>query len=903
MASAPFDPLQFGADFYSLYQGSAAITPTSAPQLPSGGCNFVDLTPGAGAPRCGCRRFYSQPAGNNLLDQSGGWCMCNHHACYHDERPLHQQQPPEPILTPTAAQALERLQTMRLRQTMSPEPDLLLRQRSMPIPGSELLGPNDADPLSFLNKPFDVPCDSPSAVPTPRQASSSMPDTLAWDGVVRPSPPDPDPSWPSIPPQCLMSQGASRSSTSSSRARYLRPFAGKGLQTLGSKEPATAPAGLRESLSDQEIASIEEPNEEESTPRPSTATTQVADESETSPREALRNLTETVDAHAQRLDRLETVSFSGSALEECQDRYENMDARVIELEGKVDDIERRMLDDSFLGRHNAEDDAATPSAASVTSSTASRQGHSDQVHVQLQSLQTQVNILRSAIPCPEHAWEVEVVFLPFPLKRIWRQIHQFNIGPIVDHGSESSSQAHNTQNASNFRDASGMLEAWRAAQGHDWEWLLPRACNDQSVIDMRLRSRGLIKKVRVTGPDARSVSTAMRGAFGNVLRDMQMYNRHQIPGLKAPESMGLQSPWIPLRKIHKDSRLRFLSPEEMLTPALWDVQFLNSVRMEAAQPRLFVTHPGAYLQDMKAYDSGWTWQKLKKEVPPVCADDSESQQVPDSARLERDCWAWNDNLDGGPIVQPPGKERRHRSVSISPQVEYFPASTSWSSSFTDAAHHQPTILKSREESVPPFIRTPSAPISSSMALQTVYGSASRRRKASSRRQSRHSSPLVYAGVKKSQSTRDPPFHHPISPRPTASPSPAPAPDRPERRDRTIPRGTTPATPHSMFAPRGILTERDDFDMDEGEATDVDMDLHAVYQRNLVSDGEGDSEGTVSSPLFNTSSSEPATQDLDQGREDEHLSDAENMDPMADDDDDNDGDTFDIHQDGEATRLP
>ncbi|KAL7808221.1 hypothetical protein V8C26DRAFT_413915 [Trichoderma gracile] len=894
MASAPFDPLQFGADFYNLYQGTAAIAPTSAPpQLPSGGCNFVDLTPGAGAPRCGCRRFYSQPAGGNLLDQSGGWCMCNHHACYHDERPQHQQQPPEAILTPTAAQALERLQTMRLRQTMSPEPDLLLRQRATSIPAPELLGPNDADPLSFLNKPFDVPFDTLSAVPTPRQASSSsMPDTLAWDGVVRPSPPDPDPSWPSIPPQCLMSQGASRSSTASSRARYLRPFAGKGLQTLGNKEPVNAQAGLRESLSDQRIASIEEPDEE-STPRPSTATTQVADESETPPREALRNLTETVDAHAQRLDRLESLSVSGSVYEEYQDKYENMDTRVLELEGRVEDIERRMLDDSFLGRPNTEDDAATPSTASVTSSTASvtsstasRQGRSDQVHVQLQSLQTQVNILRSAIPCPEHAWEVEVVFLPFPLKRIWRQIHQFNLGPMVDSGSQSS-QSHHTQNASKFRDASGRLETWRAAQGHDWEWLLPRACNDQSIIDLRLRSRGLIKKIRVTGPDARSVSTAMRGAFGNVLRDMQMYNRHQIPGLKAPESMGLQSPWIPLRKIHKDSRLRFLSPEEMLTPALWDVQFLNSVRMEAAQPRLFVTHPGAYVQDLKAYESGWTWQKLKKEVPPICADESESQQVPDPARPERDCWAWNDNLDGGPIVQPPGRERRHRSVSISPQVEYFPASTSWSSSFTDAAHHQPTILKSREESVPPFIRTPSAPLSS-MAPQTMYGAPRKRKASSSRRQSRHSSPLVYAGVKKSQSTRGPPVHHPISPRPTVSPSPAP--DRPERRDRTIIRGTTPATPHSMFAPRGILTERDAFDMDEGEATDVNMD----EGYNHLSDREADSDSIVSSPRFNTSSSEPATQDLDEGCEDEHISDAENMDPMADDDD---GDTFDIHQDG------
>ncbi|PTB68659.1 hypothetical protein BBK36DRAFT_1191455 [Trichoderma citrinoviride] len=891
MASAPFDPLQFGADFYNLYQGTAAIAPTAPPQLPSGGCNFVDLTPGAGGPRCGCRRFYSQPA----VDQAGGWCMCNHHACYHDEHPQHQQQPPETILAPTAAaQALERLQTMRLRQTMSPEPDLLLRQRETPFSGPDFLHSKDADPLSFLNKPFDGPFDPLSAAPTPRQASSSMPDTLAWDGVVRPSQPDSNPSWPSIPPQCLMSQGASTTTNSSTRARYLRPFAGKGLQTLGNNGPANAQAALRESLSDHKMASIEEPDEE-STPRPSTATTQIAEEPEALPHEMLKNLTETVDAHAERLDRLETTSVSGSAYEECQDRYEHMDARVIELEGKVDDIERRILDDSFLGRHDAQDDVATPSAASITSSTASRQSHSDQVHVQLRSLQTQVNVLRSAIPCHEHAWEVEVVFLPFPLKRIWRQIHQFNIGPIVDSGSDSS-QSPKTQSASKYRDASGMLENWRVAQGQDWEWLLPRACNDQSIIYRRLRSRGLIKKIRVTGPDARSVSTAMRGAFGNVLRDMHMYARRQTPGLSsAPEAMGLQSPWIPLRKIHKDSRLRFLSPEEMLTPALWDVQFLNSVRMEAAQPRLFVTHPGAYLQDSKAYDSGWTWQKLKKEVPSVYADDTESQEVPDSARLERECWAWNDNLDGDPIAQPPGKNRRHRSVSISPQVEYHSASPSWSSSFTDAAHHQPTILKSREESVPPFIRTPSAP-TTSMALQTVFSAPRKRKTSSSRRQSRQSSPLVYGGVRKRQSTREPSFHQPLSPRPTVSPSPAP--DRPERRDRTIPRGTTPATPHSMFAPRGFLTERVDADMDEGEETDVEMGL---YNYNLQSDGEGDHEGAMSS----TSSPEPAAQGPipldphghDWGREDD-LSDAENIDPMAEDDD---GDTFDIHQDGEGTR--
>ncbi|KAL6863938.1 hypothetical protein J3F83DRAFT_744024 [Trichoderma novae-zelandiae] len=893
MASAPFDPLQFGADFYNLYQGSATILPTALPQLPGGGCNFVDLTPGAGGPRCGCRRFYSQPAGTSLVDQAGWWCMCNHHACYHDERPQHQQASAESIPTPTTAQALERLQTMRLRQTVSPEPDVMLRQRATPILGPEILASNDADPLSFLNKPFDNAFTTLSAVPTPQQASSSMPDTLAWDGVVRRTQPDSDPSWPSIPPQCLMSQGASTSS--STRARYLRPFAGKGLQTLGNNSLAGIPqqsnaeTALRGSLPEQQMASIEE-SDEESTVRPNTATTRIAAESDPLPRQTLKNLTETVDAHAQRLDRLETVSVSGSPFEECQDRYEYMDTRVIELEEKVEDIERRILDDSFLGHHNAQDDAATPSAASVSSSTVSRQGHSDGVRVQLRSLQTQVNKLRSAIPCLEHAWEVEVVFLPFPLKRVWRQMHQFNVDPSVDGGGDSS-QSPNAHSPFRLRDASHALEDWRAAQGCDWEWLLPRACNDQSIIDRRLRSRGLIKKIKVTGPDARNVSTAMRAAFGNVLRDMHMYARHQSPGLRAPESMGLQSAWIPLRKVHKDSRLRFLSPEEMLTPALWDVQFLNSVRMEAAEPRLFVTHPGAYLQDLKAYDSGWTWQRLKEEVPPACADDAESQEAPDSARSKRECWAWNENLDADPIVQPPGKTRRQRSVSKSPQAEDFSDSHLWSSSFADAARHQSTILKSREESVPPFPRTPSIPISST-PLQTAM-SAHRRPKASSRRQSRQSSPVVHGGIRKSQSTRGTPIHHPLTPRPTASPSPAP--DRPERRDRPFRPRITPAL--------GFQAGRDDVDMDEGEATDVDMELYNRHSDNGGYGGEADSEGTMSS----TSSLDQTTEGfafpcplVPHGRDDGDLSDAENLDPMRQDDDD--GDTTDNHHDEEETQF-
>ncbi|KKF97252.1 hypothetical protein CFO_g377 [Ceratocystis platani] len=102
--------------------------------------------------------------------------------------------------------------------------------------------------------------------------------------------------------------------------------------------------------------------------------------------------------------------------------------------------------------------------------------------------------------------------------------------------------------------------------------------------------------------------------------------------------------WVPLRKIHKDSRLRFLTPAEMITPAAWDVVFLKSVLMKSSQPRLFITQPEAYVQDRIAFDMGWSWQRLR-ELSRFYSEDSESQEVGEADALE-ECWTWNDLLDG-----------------------------------------------------------------------------------------------------------------------------------------------------------------------------------------------------------------------------------------------------------------
>src|SRR6187402_2920727 len=64
-------------------------------RLPSGKCNFTNLSVGGNAPICGCRRFWDKalatprtPFGDTIRSQArSGFCMCEHHACYHDDAP------------------------------------------------------------------------------------------------------------------------------------------------------------------------------------------------------------------------------------------------------------------------------------------------------------------------------------------------------------------------------------------------------------------------------------------------------------------------------------------------------------------------------------------------------------------------------------------------------------------------------------------------------------------------------------------------------------------------------------------------------------------------------------------------------------------------------------------------
>lgn len=824
--------------------------------------------------------------------------MCNHHACFHDDAGSQT-----PGTTPATAEARgpgqenEKPRPLTGREPLSPVVDLTAQ---MPPPSNTA---NDmdllnfpVDNLSFINFPGEYGPQDPR-IPQNSHPAPSLPDTLSWDETAMPS----GHIKPSLGRGAVAPSQAT-STTSSVRAKYLKPFGGQGLNTLAppsqTSSGKTGPATPTQTPGPKEGSFLLVGQDHRGTPH-SEGDTQAEPRAgfmpESVTREAFKNLSDAVGGHEQRLDRLETASFSANSHDECHEKHDHMDLRLTDIESRMEEAEKANNEHAtMLARLNdKKDDDATLSVASFSTAT-SRPTHSQELYSQLQSLQAQVNSLQSAVPTFTHPWEIEVVFLPFPLKKVWQEITHFKheSAPTGDDWTQLPS----TYSTGLRRSQSPFPGDW-APKDHDAEWLLPRACSDKSMIDKRLRSRGLIRNVSVKGSDARSVFVAFQSVFGETWKEMSMPTLPQTPDPRFSQFLGLQSPWIPLRKIHKDSRLRFLTPAEMLNPTLWDVQFLNSVMMRSSEPRLFITHPDAYLQDLEAYEDGWSWQRVR-ELTRVYPE-SGSQEVPEGDAKE-DYWLWNEQLDEPPEVHTSLSQRNERSgastsstSSISQQR--MAAVSLRSSSPVIAAPGQALMLRERRGSRPPQIRTasvpPGAPGHPSPALS--------RRRVVSYGQSRLSSPHIrgtsqFAISKSRRRTRSPSYAR-FTPRWTASPSPMPT----GLTDRHHVRGTTPfayATPHSNAPLQDLRAVRAGsaapipaeympdmaHDMDELYEIEIyESDSDVSYQ----DEGDEEDEDMVTHPhlaLGGDSQQQPRQLPEDEpwpGIEDQQGSDGENIDPQ------------------------
>ncbi|KAH6840639.1 hypothetical protein B0I37DRAFT_448839 [Chaetomium sp. MPI-CAGE-AT-0009] len=724
MAAKPFDiPTPGGAYAFDIYNDAHALR-APGPALPGGPCNYTDPT----LPRCGCRRFWSRASLSGGVFQENGavaeLCMCSHHACFHEDA-----QPGQTQQSATAnAPGQENQKPVTNRAPLSP-----VQLPSFHVPGSRRsLDFTLLDFQTSMSAPQVEAANSAPAADLHPGQDSPMPDTFNnWGDLAR-SQAGLANGLPPFPTQCLMSPPPPPSTVASSQARYLRPFAGRGLHTLsGVAAPRPESRQLEPINPDDDVEPAQEagndPADSASTPKALPS----QDRSVSGPDSAYQKLSDKVDTHEQRLDRLETNSFSVAGHDDCHDRHENVDLRVTELESRVDEVEKILNDNGSVvsSRRTAKQDGgaddATASVVSVSTNATVLATNRAEVYSQLQKLQAQVSQLQAAaMPSYAKPWALEVVFLPFPLKGVWLSSKEFaNQRRSIGSNFEGWTQMPNTISRATPDPQSPKFQEW-AGQGPESNWLLPRAFAAGRVVDQRLRSRGLIKTVHVRGADARSVQLAIHDAFQDVLRISSNSDARSgfAPDYPLAEYLGLRQAWVPLRKLHKDSRLRFLSPAEMATPALWDFTFLvSSVVMKATGvQRLYITQPEAYLQDHPlghhAIDAGWTWQKLR-QLSRVYPDSQSDAEVPEADALE-ECWNWNDRLDESPSVAASAvslrqsiHQRASRRSSTEPSGQFYTGVQSPILSIGPSRSRAPSPLIQRERkgSLPPHIRTGSLP--------------------------------------------------------------------------------------------------------------------------------------------------------------------------------------------------
>lgn len=800
MATTPFPPPPLHASFsaFDIFNdgGAARSTPPPAsPGLPGGPCNFVDLSHGPNGPKCGCRRFWGRQvagAGTYTMDQMG-WCMCSHHACFHDDVQNTQAQPalaaPAPVLDDMPGQENEKPRSNRA--PLSPVQDLASfhMPNSLGAAAMDFNALNNFDPFPAEAAGLGAGPLQPDSRRPPPPEGDSMPDTLSWRNVI--STQGGYGSIPPFPSQCLLPESQSASTTASSQMRYLQPFGGEGLNTLSSVPrkdrdsartgpglaPITPKAGQNcddaVTIGSGAATPIPEPSRIMGPPPPASVLSADRNLDDT-----LDNLTGTVNAHERRIERIETGSLYEQAHDECSDKHDVAELRVTELEGRMDEVEKRLNDDNTSvassRRTTQRDDDATISVVSGPSQAPALAADRAALHGRLEALQSRVSQLEaSSLPSYNSPWELEVVFLPFPLKGIWQGAEDFKT-PRLSGGRDEWTQLPNTHSRATPEPQS--LAAYDEWVGQDSDWLLPRACVPGRMIDQRLRSRGLVKTVSVRSGDARSVQLAIGNAFESILR--------LIPSPASPRSpyvsdarmdrfFGLQQPWVPLRKVHKDSRLRFLSPAELLTPVLWNSTFLvDSVVMKATGiHRLYITQPSAYLQDshlLSHQEAGasWTWQRLR-ELPRVYQESqggSGDSQVPEADALE-EYWSYNGRLDEPSAPRQPSvspHQSHERAVAISrtsdgSTQQFFtgplnPMVSMRSPVFTRAS--SPLVPRERKSSHTPSIRAGSIPPINSPILPSP--------RASTRRMSSYTIIPSLAG---------PSYQRHISPLTTGRPSP------------------------------------------------------------------------------------------------------------------------------------
>ena len=450
---------------------------------------------------------------------------------------------------------------------------------------------------------------------------------------------------------------------------------------------------------------------------------------------SIPNVASTMQELGSRLDLLENGSFNYVQPEDLNQTLEMYEGRLIDVEHRLDEHERmhQAMDDqssnSSFGRRRV--DNVTTSFGSVDSTTSSAlvlaaMDRKD-TEMELDNIKDRLNVLEAAAPPTSlQPWEVEVVLLPWgpDLKGIWfspeepmhdvtkttqnseewTQARTSKAITIPFLGRDTDSSPHSVTRNSNKNSVPGQTEnGWSSQDISNWasgstdDWLFPKACGSNNLVYKRLQSRGFVRDVTFRGSSAKDIQEALSHAFSDVFDYLQYDDSDENPMIAAYP--GLRAPYIPLRKVIKESRLRFLTPAEMSSSALWNAQFLSAgvmMRVSGGKKRLYVTVREAYTQQVDRNEfvvMEQSWPELRQL--PRCQPDKDSQMegidehgqphVPEADAKEA-CWQFVETYDA-----PPASVHSSFGSNQSVQLSMRPAGRNWRRSITPNS-----ILKNKQ---------------------------------------------------------------------------------------------------------------------------------------------------------------------------------------------------------------
>jgi hypothetical protein len=339
---------------------------------------------------------------------------------------------------------------------------------------------------------------------------------------------------------------------------------------------------------------------------------------------SIPNVTNAIRELNDRMDLLENNSFNHVQPEDFQRQFEMMDGRQLELEHRMDDhdrlhqtIDQENSTNSFPRRRLANVMESFTSNHSIQSNTSSAllvaAIDRNEIETEMEGIKDRLDVLEAAaLPTSIIPWEVEVVLLPWgrELRGIWfsedEPMHDHTKATTQDSEEWTQMRMKAGQTSERVTDSSppsaarlslrnSMLfndteSGWSSQAISDWaagstnDWLSPKACGGTNQVYQRLRSRGFVRDVTLRSASARDIQVTLSNAFSDLLEYLKYTDEDEDPFVRAHP--GLRASFVPLRKVHKESKLRFLTPSEMTSSALWTAQFLG-----AGVSELLVTCP------------------------------------------------------------------------------------------------------------------------------------------------------------------------------------------------------------------------------------------------------------------------------------------------------------------------